>query len=315
MITTKICEILGIKYPIIQGGMAYVATAELAAAVSNAGALGIIGTGMMNAEEVRKEIRRTKELTSKPFGVNVLLLNPQVKEIMEVIVEEKVKVITTGAGNPGVYIPMLLSAGVKVIPVVSSVALARRLQRYNISAIVGEGEEAGGHIGDITTLALIPQLVDAIKIPVIAAGGIADGRGLVASLALGAEGVQIGTRFICAEECIAHSNYKMAIIKATDRDTEVTGRSIGHPVRCIRNRLTREFEELEKKGASKEEIETLGIGKLRDAVLKGDIEYGSLMAGQSAALVKKIQPAKEIIEEIMEEAIRILKKLSSEFKL
>ncbi|MDN5331135.1 MAG: enoyl-[acyl-carrier protein] reductase [Tepidanaerobacteraceae bacterium] len=313
MFHTEICDLLGIKYPIIQGGMAWVATAELAAATSNAGGLGIIGAGNAPPEIVRQEIKKVRNLTDKPFGVNVYFMSPYVDEVMEVIIEEKVPVITTGAGNPGKYIPRLKEAGVKVIPVVASVALAQRLEKTGVDAVIAEGMECGGHIGEITTMALVPQVVDAVKIPVIAAGGIADARGFLAALALGAKGVQMGTRFLCSVECTIHENYKNAVLKATDRSTVVTGRPTGHPVRVLKNKLAREFEILEKKGAGKEEYEALGTGKLKAAV-EGDAEYGSLMAGQIAGLINDIKPVKEIIEEIMEGAKKLLDEMASKWR-
>jgi len=299
MLKTVICDLLGIEYPILQGGMAWVATAELAAAVSNGGGLGIIGAGNMPADLVRKEIQKAKELTNRPFGVNVMFMSPFLEEVMEVVIAERVPVITTGAGNPGKYIPALKEIGTKVIPVVASVALARRLERLGVDAIIAEGTESGGHIGEITTMALVPQVVNAVKIPVIAAGGIANSRGVLAALALGAQGVQIGTAFICATECTAHENYKKAVLKAGDRDTLATGLTTGHPVRVLRNKLARHFEEMERKGAPQEELDKLGVGRLRQAVVDGDVEWGSVMMGQSAGMVKEIKPAKEIIEEIM----------------
>ncbi|TYP59971.1 enoyl-[acyl-carrier-protein] reductase FabK [Thermosediminibacter litoriperuensis] len=301
MFHTEICDLLGIKYPIIQGGMAWVATAELVAAVSNAGGLGIIGAGNAPAEAVREEIRKTRSLTDKPFGVNVYFMSPFVDEVMKVIIEERVPVVTTGAGNPGKYIPNLKEAGIKIIPVIASVALAQRLEKMGVDAVIAEGMECGGHIGDITTMALVPQVVDAVKIPVIAAGGIADARGFLAALTLGAKGVQMGTRFICSKECTVHENYKQAVIKAGDRSTVVTGRPTGHPVRVLKNKLSRKFELLEEKGANPKEYEALGAGKLKAAV-EGDAEYGSLMAGQIAGLVNEIKPVKEIIEEIVNDA-------------
>ncbi|ADD02544.1 enoyl-(acyl-carrier-protein) reductase II [Thermoanaerobacter mathranii subsp. mathranii str. A3] len=306
MFKTEIVEMLNIKYPIFQGGMAWVATAELAAAVSNAGGLGIIGAGNAPASFVREQIRKARELTDKPFGVNVMLLSPFVDEVMEVILEEKIDVITTGAGNPGKYIPRLKERGIKVIPVVPSVALAKRMEDIGVDAVIAEGTESGGHIGELTTLALVPQVVDAVKIPVIAAGGIADGRGLAAAFCLGASGVQIGTRFVCSTECTAHPRYKEYILKAKDRDAVVTGRSTGHPVRSLKNKLTREFEKLEQMGASKEQLEKLGEGKLRAAVVDGDVEYGSVMAGQIAGLINDIKPVKEIIEDIMKQASEVI---------
>ncbi len=311
MLKTKLCELLDIEYPIIQGGMAWVAYAELVAAVSDAGGLGIIGSGHAPADWVRAQIRKVKERTTKPFGVNVMLMSPFVKEVMQVVVEERVKVVTTGAGNPGIYMPALKEAGIKVIPVVASVALAQRLTRLGIDAVIAEGMESGGHIGELTTMALVPQVVDAVDIPVIAAGGIFDGRGLIAALSLGAVGVQMGTRFMCASECPIHQSVKEQIVKAKDRDTIVTGRSTGHPVRVLRNKLTRQLEEMEKKGISPEELEQLGIGKMRAAMQEGDIEYGSLMAGQVAAMVKHIQPARDIILDIMQGADLALERLGS----
>ncbi|MDA8210480.1 MAG: enoyl-[acyl-carrier-protein] reductase FabK [Clostridia bacterium] len=309
MLKTNLCELLEIEYPIIQGGMAWVAYAELAAAVSEAGGLGIIGSGHAPADWVREQIHKVKERTSKPFGVNVMLMSPFVKEVMQVLVEERVNVVTTGAGNPGVYMAALKEAGSKVIPVVASVALAQRLTRLGIDAVIAEGMESGGHVGELTTMALVPQVVDAVQVPVIAAGGIYDGRGLVAALALGAAGVQMGTRFMCASECPIHQGVKEQIIKAKDRDTVVTGRSTGHPVRVLRNKLTRQFEEMEKRNVPPEEIEKMGVGKMRAAMQEGDVEYGSLMAGQVSAMVKQIQPAREIILDIMNSAQEVLGRL------
>ncbi|HHW41455.1 MAG TPA: enoyl-[acyl-carrier-protein] reductase FabK [Syntrophomonadaceae bacterium] len=310
MIKTVLCDLLSIDYPILQGGMAWVATAELAAAVSEAGALGIIAAGGASPETVQAEIRKVRSLTKRPFGVNIGLFSPHVDGLMELVVAERVPVITTGAGNPGKYLPQLKEAGIKVIPVVASVALAKRLERAGVDALIAEGMESGGHIGEITTMALVPQIVDAVSIPVIAAGGIADGRGLAAALALGAVGVQIGTRFICATECTAHTRYKNAIIAAGDRDTTVTGYP-GHYVRVLRNKLTRRYEELIRQGATEEELNQLGVNKLRAAVVDGDVIYGSVMAGQSAALVKKIEPAVEIVRSIAGEAEEVLKRLGA----
>ena len=290
--------------------MAWVATARLAAAVSNAGGLGIIGAGNAPAQWVQNEIKKVKQFTDKPFGVNVMLLSPHVDEVMEVIVEEKVPVITTGAGNPGKYIKKLKENNIKVIPVVASVALAKRLERTGVDAVIAEGHESGGHIGELTTMALVPQVVDNVSIPVIAAGGIADGRGLVAALALGAEAVQMGTRFLCAEETEIHPAVKEAVLKAQDRDTVITGASTGHPVRIIRNKLARRFLELEEKRIAPEELEKLGAGSLRRCMQDGDVEEGSLMAGQIAGLIKEIKPAGIIIEEIMKEAREIMQKIA-----
>ncbi|KXS44702.1 MAG: enoyl-[acyl carrier protein] reductase II [Candidatus Frackibacter sp. T328-2] len=307
MFKTELCDKLGIEYPIIQGGMAWIATGELAAAVSNAGGLGVIGAGNAPGEVVQEEIRKAKELTDKPYGVNVMLLSPHVDDVVDVIYEEEVPVITTGAGNPGKYIERLKEVGTKVIPVVPSVALAKRMARFDVEAIIAEGTEAGGHIGELATMALIPQIADAVDLPVIAAGGIADGRGLAAALALGAVGVQIGTRFVCAEECTVHPNYKEAIINARDRDAIVTARSTGHPVRNLKNKLTRQIEKLEREGADKEKIEELGIGRLRVAAEEGDVEEGSVMAGQVAGMVNKEESAEEIIKSFIEEAEEVFK--------
>ena len=306
MIHNQLCDLLEIEHPIIQGGMAWVATGELAAAVSQAGGLGVIGAGNAPADVVREEIKKVKEVTDKPFGVNVMLLSPYVDEVVEVVVEEEVPVITTGAGNPAKYLDDFKSVGAKVIPVVPSVGLARRMARYGVDAVIAEGNEAGGHIGRLNTMALVPQIADAIDLPVIAAGGVADGRGFAAALSLGAQGVQMGTRFVCAEECIAHDNYKEAIINAKDRDAVVTGRSTGHPVRNLKNKLTRQIQKLEKKDADKEKIEELGIGRLRQAVIDGDVDEGSVMAGQVAGMISEIEPAADIIDEITNQAEQIL---------
>jgi len=309
VLKTRLCDLLGIEHPILQGGMAWVATAELAAAVSNGGGLGIIGAGHMPTDILREEIKKAKQLTNKPFGVNLMLLTPHIDELIQVTLEENVPVITTGAGNPGSFINSFKEKGTKVIPVVPTVALAQRMEKVGADAIIVEGTEAGGHIGELTTIALVPQVVDAVNIPIIAAGGIADGRGIVAAMALGASGVQIGTRFICATECTAHENYKQKIINAKDRDTTVTARSTGHPVRVLKNKLSREFEKLEKEGTAIEELEQLGIGKLRSAVKDGDVEHGSLMAGQSSALVKSIEPAADIIKSMVREAEDVIERL------
>ncbi|NLY44236.1 MAG: enoyl-[acyl-carrier-protein] reductase FabK [Clostridiaceae bacterium] len=298
-VKTRVCDLLGIQYPVIQGGMAWVSTAELACAVSNAGGLGIIAAGNAPAEWLREQIQKAKEMTNRPFGVNVMLLSPFVQEVMQVVYEEKVPVITTGAGNPGKYIERLKSNGTKVIPVIPSVALAKRMEKEGADAVIAEGTEAGGHIGELTTMVLVPQVVDAVSIPVIAAGGIADSRALVAAIALGAEGVQIGTRFICSSECTAHENYKKAIVNAKDRDTVVTGRSTGHPVRALKNKLTREFEKKEAERATIEELENLGKGKLQAAVLDGDVVNGSVMAGQVAGLIDDIKPCSEIMSDLI----------------
>ncbi|MDP4158658.1 MAG: enoyl-[acyl-carrier-protein] reductase FabK [Bacillota bacterium] len=313
MIKTRICELIGIKYPIFQGGMAWVATGELAAAVSESGGLGIIGSGHAPADWLRQEILKIKAITKKPFGVNVMLMSPFVDEVMKVILEEKVPVITTGAGNPGKYVPLLKEVGTKVIPVVASVALAKRLEKVGVDALIAEGMESGGHIGEIGTFPLVPQVVDAVKIPVIAAGGIVDGRGLVAALALGAEGVQMGTRFMCAEECTISRLIKEKIVKAKDRATVITGRTTGHPVRCLDNHFTREIEQYEREGMSAEELEKLGVGKLRLAMVDGDVENGSIMAGQIAGAVSRIEPAAQIIQDILQTAEREFERLSVRF--
>lgn len=309
MLKTKLCDLLQIEYPILQGGMAWVATAELAAAVSNAGGLGVIGAANMPHELLRSEIRKVKAMTSKPFGVNIMLMSPFVKEVMQVVIEEQVPVVTTGAGNPGEYIPALKEIGTKVIPVVASVALARRLHRTGVDAVIAEGMESGGHIGEVTTLALVPQVVDAIDIPVIAAGGIADARGVVAALALGAEGVQLGTRFVASVECIAHPNYKNAIIKAKDRSTVITGITTGHPVRVVENKLARDLLAHERRGASVEEFGNLGAGKLRLAAREGDVDYGSVMVGQIAGMIQDIQPVHAIIKNMVQEVSHVISKV------
>lgn len=305
----NICNLLNIKYPIFQGGMAWVSDSSLAAAVSNAGGLGIIAGANAPASLVREEIRKTKELTDKPFGVNIMLLSENADELSEIVIEEGVKVITTGAGNPGKYIEKWKKAGIKVIPVVPSVALAKRMERAGADAVIAEGCESGGHIGKLTTMVLVPQVVDAVNIPVIAAGGIADGRGIAAAFIFGASGVQLGTRFLVADECTIHDNYKNAVIKSTDIDTVVTGRITGHPVQVIKNKLAREYMNLENKKAPIEELEELGRGALRKAVKDGDIEYGSLMAGQISGMITKRQSAKEIIEEMFMEYENIRKSL------
>ena len=308
---TDITKLLGIEYPIIQGGMAWVAEHHLAAAVSEAGGLGLIGGANAPAEVVRNEIREARKLTSKPFGVNVMLMSPHAEDIAKVVVEEGIKVVTTGAGSPEKYMKMWKEAGIVVIPVVASVALARRMERTGADAVVAEGTESGGHIGEATTMTLVPQVVDAVNIPVIAAGGIADGRGLAASFMLGAKAVQMGTRFVVADESIVNEAYKDRIIAAKDIDSAVTGRSHGHPVRSLRNAMTREYSKLEAEGKSFEELEYLTLGTLRKAVMEGDIVHGTVMAGQIAGLVSKKQSAKEIIEEIMSEATSLLKNAGS----
>ena len=302
---SRVCQLLDIKYPIFQGGMAWIADASLAAAVSEAGGLGII-TGTAPTDWVRDEIRKAKKLTDNPFGVNIMLLNPNADEVAKIVVEEGIQAVTTGAGNPEKYMPMWKEAGVKVIPVVASVAMAKRMERYGADAVVAEGMEAGGHIGNQTTMALIPQIVDAVNIPVIAAGGIGDGRGVAASFMLGAEGVQMGTRFVVADESIVHDNYKDRIVKAKDIDSVVTGQSTGHPVRCLRNQMTKEYIKKEQEGVPFEELERMTLGSLRKAVMDGDILNGTVMAGQIAGLVSKRQSCKEILQEIMTEAEKLL---------
>ena len=295
----EICKLLNIKYPIFQGGMAWIGTAELASAVSNAGGLGIIGAGHMPPDILRAEIHKAKQWTDKPFGVNIMLMSPFVKEVMQVVVEEKLAVVTTGAGNPGEYIPALKEVGTKVIPVVASVALAKRLERIGVDAVIAEGTESGGHIGDITTMALVPQVVDAVDMRGIAGGGVGDSRGSAAAFALGANGVQMGSRFVVSEECIAHENYKNLVLKAKDRSTVVTGRSTGHPVRVISNKMTREYAELEANNATVEELEKFGAGRLNMATHKGDVENGSVMIGQICGMFQEIKPVKTIIEDLV----------------
>ncbi len=304
---TRITELLGIEHPIIQGGMAWVAEYHLASAVSEAGGLGLIGGANAPGEVVRDYIRKAKERTDKPFGVNVMLMSPHADDVAKVVVEEGIKVVTTGAGNPGKYMDMWKAAGIKVIPVVASVALARMMEKAGADAVVAEGTESGGHIGEATTMTLVPQVADAVNIPVIAAGGIADGRGVAAAFMLGAEAVQVGTRFVVAKESIVHENYKQRIIKAKDIDSVVTGRSHGHPVRCLRNQMTREYTQLEQEGKSFEELEYLTRGALRNAVVDGDVTHGTVMAGQIAGMIDKEQTCREIIDEMMAQAEALLK--------
>ena len=310
---TEITELLNIEYPIIQGGMAWVADYHVAAAVSNAGGLGLIGSGGAPASWVKDQIREVKKLTDKPFGVNIMLMNPEADEIAKVIVEEKVPVVTTGAGNPAKYIKEWKEAGVKVIPVVASCALAKMMERCGADAVVAEGTEAGGHIGEITTMSLVPQVVDAVNIPVIAAGGIADGRGFAAALMLGAKAVQMGTHFVATKECNVHENYKEKIIKAKDIDSKVTGRSTGHPVRVLRNQMSNEYIKKEQEGATLEELELLTLGGLRKAVVEGNVKEGSLMAGQIAGLVKKQYTCKELIEKVVTEGQQVIENRLAEF--
>lgn len=304
----KINELLDIKYPVFQGGMANIATGEFAAAVSNAGALGIIGAGGMDGEQLRENIRKCKELTDKPFGVNIMLMNPHVDEMAEIVAQEKVAVVTTGAGNPGKYMDMWKEAGIKVFPVVASVALAKRLAGLGADGLIAEGSEAGGHIGETSTMVLVPEICDAVDIPVIAAGGIATGRQMAAAAMLGGAGIQIGTCLLASLECPIHENYKAAVVKAKDNGTIVTGRIAGTPVRILKNPMAREYVKLEKQGKDKMELEHFTLGALRKAVIDGDVKNGSLMAGQVSSMVKEILPVKEIIENIVCEYERILEK-------
>lgn len=307
MIKTELCELLNIKYPIFQGGMAWIADASLAAAVSNAGGLGIIAAMNANADWLREEIHKVRTMTDKPFGVNIMLMSPFADEVSDLVAEEKVPVVVTGAGNPGKYMKKWVEAGIKVIPVVASTAMARLVERSGATAVVAEGGESGGHIGELTTMTLVPQVCDAVKIPVLAAGGIADGRGIAAALMLGACGVQCGTRFLVAKECTVHQNYKNKILKAKDIDTIATGKRLGHPVRCLKNQFTRElFKQEYNSNISDEELEKMGAGALRKAAKEGDEKNGSFMAGQCAAMVHKEQTAQEMIEEMFAQAEEIL---------
>lgn len=304
---TRLTEILGLKYPVIQGGMAWVAESHLASAVSKAGGLGLIAAASAPAEWVREQIREVRKHTNCPFGVNIMMISPNADDVAKIVVEENVPVVTTGAGTPEKYMAMWKEAGVKVIPVVASVAMAKRMERCGADAIVAEGTEAGGHIGENTTMVLVPQIADAVQIPVIAAGGIADGRGMAAAFMLGAEGIQMGTRFVATVEAEVHENYKQCITKAKDIDSRVTGRATGHPVRALRNKMTTEYIRLEKEGASFEELEHLTLGSLRKAVVDGDVKEGSVMAGQIAGLIADIKPCKEAIESIVSQAEALLK--------
>ena len=304
---TEITKLLGIEYPIIQGGMAWVAEHHLAAAVSEAGGLGLIGAANAPAEWVREQIRAAKNLTEQPFGVNIMLMSPYADEVAQVVAEEGVKVVTTGAGSPEKYMERWKQSGIRVIPVVASVALAKRMERCGADAVVAEGCESGGHVGESTTMALVPQVVDAVQIPVIAAGGIADGRGIAAAFMLGAKAVQMGTRFIATQEAQVHESYKNQVLRAKDIDTRVTGRSTGHPVRALRNEMTKRYLELEQEGASFEELEQLTLGGLRRAVVEGDVRMGSMMAGQCAGLVREILPCSELVPQLMQEAKACMK--------
>ena len=304
---TRVTELLGIEKPIIQGGMAWVAESHLAAAVSNAGGFGLIGAANAPADVVRNYIHEARELTDKPFGVNIMLMSPFAEDIAQLVTEEKIAAVTTGAGNPEKYMAQWKAAGIKVIPVIASVALAKRMERVGADAVVAEGTESGGHIGQATTMTFVPQVVDAVQIPVIAAGGIGDGRGMAAAFMLGAEAVQMGTRFCVADECVIHDKYKDRILKAKDIDSEVTGRSHGHPVRGLRNKMTREYLKLEAEGASFEQLENLTLGGLRKAVVEGDTDNGSVLAGQIAGMITKRQSCQEIVDEVLDQAERLLK--------
>lgn len=308
MINSVFFKDLGIKYPIIQGGMAWVADSSLASAVSNAGGLGIIAAANAPVDYIRDEIRKAKQLTDKPFGVNIMLLSENAEAVAQLVCEEGVKVVTTGAGNPGKYMELWKAHGIKVIPVVASVALAKRMERAGADAVIAEGCESGGHIGELTTMALVPQVVDGVNIPVIAAGGIGDGRGVAAAFMLGVQGVQVGTRFLVAKECTVHENYKQKVLAAKDIDAVVTGRPTGHPIRVLKNKLSRQFQKLEKENAPAEAFEELGRGCLPKAVREGDVEMGSVMAGQIAGLIKKEQSCSEIIEEMFAEAEEAIKR-------
>ncbi len=305
----KLIELLDIEFPIIQGGMAWIADHSLASAVSNAGGLGVIAAGNLDSEELREEIIRTRRLTDKPFGVNIMLLSPQAGKLVEVVCEEKVPVVTTGAGNPGPFMERFKCHGIKVLPVVASAGLARRMEKFGADAVIAEGMEAGGHIGKVTTMTLVPVVVDTVTIPVVAAGGIGDGRGLAAAFALGASGVQIGTRFICTFECTAHAKYKERILNSSELDPVVTGSSTGHPVRSLRNGLTRRIEELEREGAGFEEIEKIAVGALKKASREGDVNNGSVMAGQVCGIIKEINTVEEVIGELVEEARKTIDSL------
>ena len=305
-------DIIKTKYPIIQGGMANIATGEFAAAISNAGGLGLIAAGGMKPEQLRENIGRARELTDKPFGVNIMLMHPQVDELMEIVIEKKVPVVTTGAGNPGKYVPALKEAGIKAMPVVASVALAQRMERLGVDAVIAEGTESGGHVGEMTTMALVPQVVEGVSIPVVAAGGIASGRQMLAAYALGACGVQVGTCLLVSEECPVHQNYKQAVLDASDSDTIVTGRIGGTPVRVLKNRMAREYVRQERAGATKEELEVYTLGSLRKAVFDGNVKEGSLMAGQVAGQLHEIRPAAVILEEMYTSFCQLKKDLAKD---
>ena len=309
IVNNRVCKLLGTEYPLLQGGMAWVANAPLAAAVSNAGGIGLIAAAATPPDILDQEILKAKSLTERPFGLNIMLMSPTAPDALELAAAHRLPIVTTGAGSPGKVLERLKPLGTIVVPVVASVSQARRVEKQGADAVVAEGMEAGGHIGELTTMVLVPQIAEAVKVPVIAAGGIADGRGVAAAFALGAEGVQLGTRFICCTECTVHPNFKQAVLDARDRSTSVTGQRTGHPVRCLRNKLTAEFDKLDERLAPLEEIEKLGTGRLRSAVVDGDTEWGSLMSGQSAAMVNDILPARQIIERLFREARDVLKKI------
>lgn len=309
IIQSKLCDLLSIKYPLFQGAMAWIAGGRLAAAVSQAGGLGIIGSGNADRIWVKQEIDILRQLTDKPFAVNLMMSSPNINEVMDLVIQERVPVVTTGGGNPGSYIDRLKKANIKIIPVVASVALAKRLSRLGVDAVIAEGTESGGHIAEMTTMCLVPMVVDAVEIPVVAAGGIADGRGFIGALALGAQGVQVGTRFICAEECNIHPAYREKVIKARDRDTVVCGLATGHPVRAIHNKFTRSYLQSEKAGMNKDDLAELGRGRYQAAAVNGDLEGGTILAGQICGLVNKMQPAADIIADIMNDAERVFRRL------
>ena len=311
MLKSAICDLFGIRYPIIQGGMAHVGTWELVSAVCNAGALGIIGAGHYEPDWIREQIHSTREHTAHPFGVNIALTSPFVQQVVELVLAEKVAVVSSGAGDPSAHIPTLKKAGIKVMPVVASVAAARRMQQAGADAVVAEGMEAGGRIGQTTTMALVPQVADAVSIPVIAAGGIADGRGLAAALSLGAQGVQMGTRFVCSTECTAHLRYKQSIVEANDTATVVTRQTLGYPLRTLANKLSEQFADLEKAGVSKDVLELFDRDRMYLGLIDGDLDEGSLIAGQIAGLIKDVRPAKDIIEGIVAEAEKTIRDLES----
>lgn len=308
-IKTDLCALLNIKYPLLQGAMAWIAGGRLAAAVSQAGGLGVIGAGSADCDWIKQEINLLRQLTDQPFAVNLMLSSPHIDQVVDLVIQEKVPVVTTGGGNPGRYIDRLKQAHVKIIPVVASVALAKRLSRLGADALIAEGTESGGHIAEMTTMCLVPMVADAVDIPVIAAGGIADGRGLMAALALGAQGVQLGTRFICAEECNVHPAYQEKVIKAQDRDTVVCGIATGHPVRAIHNKFTRSYLQSEKAGMNKADLEEMGRGRYPAACVHGDLEGGSILSGQICGLVKEVQPAADIVADIMNDALQVSQRL------